>query len=101
MKKGLIYIIGLTLIVSNSITFLGGILGLIGFMNQSLEETIRLLNIQPIFPKLIYGGGWVLSQRLFTFLLVVRFVCARGGFVVVGGRWLRAWFPDRHRQSAA
>jgi len=56
MKKVLIYIIGLTLIVSNSITFLGGILGLIGFMNQSLEETIRLLNIQPIFPKLIYWG---------------------------------------------
>jgi hypothetical protein len=57
MTKGIIYIAGLTLIVLNLISFLGGILGLIGFMSQSLEETIKLLNIKPIFPKLIYLGA--------------------------------------------
>jgi hypothetical protein len=55
MKKGLIYIIGLTLIVSNSITFLGGTLGLIGFMNQSLEETAKYTADIPQIN--ILGGG--------------------------------------------
>ncbi len=57
MAKGLIYIAGLILIIMNSIGFLGGVIGTIGFIGKPIEEIIKLLNIHPKFPKLLYFGA--------------------------------------------
>lgn len=57
MAKGLIYIAGLALIIINSMGFLGGIIGFIGIISKPIEEVIKMLNIHPRFPKLIYFGA--------------------------------------------
>lgn len=83
-----IYIIGIALIIINSFRLVGGLLGLFYIIGKTTEDIMQILQIKPIFPKLIYFGAVSGFITVIIYIVVAVYLLRRRSWA----RRLLLWF---------